>query len=600
MSFRVNFLNTLLVTLVVLIALPCLGGPLMIHEKAEKLPTDLMGPFVVLKDGTLVCVNKCAVHRSTDGGKTWTSKDVLDRNRYLDRDERAILLTREGTIIFTFMNDKQRAYGKDNKGKWGQGDINDFELPCYAVRSTDGGLTWSEPVQFQRLWCGALRCMIQLESGRVLLVGQSVIPWSHTTLTYASDDQGKTWKPSNELHLGKADSHDHDGAMEATIVQRKDGSVYMLIRTTTGFLNESVSTDEGMTWSEPKPTSIKNSHCCATMTRLADGRISMLWNATPIVVDISGSREELSIAFSGDDAATWSKPVVIAARYQKAGDPWVDNQVSYPYLCEVEPGVFWITSMFGGLRMKIAENDIVVPKADAEKNFKTVVLFGDSTTAPRGGVTVYAHLLRNAFRSERLGARIVNSGVPSSTTTEARTHFQDRVLQHEPACVVIQFGINDSAIDVWKNPPATAPRVSPDAYETNLRWMVEQLKAKKVPVVLMTTNPMTWTDKIKELYGKSPYDPNDPASFTDTTLRKYNEIVRKIAGSENIPLIDVLQAYDDYAKQDGQKFGDLLLDGMHPNSEGQKAVFDLLYPVLRKTLDFPKVSVYNFLKSVDP
>jgi len=346
------------VCLFFLVTSVCFGGPLMIHDNAEKLPTDLMGPFVVTEDGLIVAVNNGAVHRSSDGGKTWSSKPVLDKERFVDRDERAIVRTREGTIIFAFMNDKERAYGKNNEGKWGEGNIDEYVLPCYIIRSTDNGETWSEPLQIQQRWCGALRCMILLKSGRIVLVGQKAIPWSHTTLTYVSDDQGQTWKASNELHIGKEQSHDHDGAMEGTILERKDGSLYMLIRTTTGFLHESVSTDGGLIWSEPMPTPIESSHCCATMTRLADGRISLLWNATQVGTDIAGSREELSIAFSDDDAATWSSPVVIAARYFKEGDPWVNSQVSYPYLCEVEPGVFWITSMFGGLRMKINEKDI--------------------------------------------------------------------------------------------------------------------------------------------------------------------------------------------------------------------------------------------------
>ena len=374
---------TFYITLLLLAVSPCFGGYLMIHEKGKQMPTDLMGPFVVTEDGTIICVNNGAVYRSADGGNTWNSKPVLDKERFVDLDERAILRTQEGTIIFAFMNDKERAYGKENKGKWGEGNIDDFILPCYTIRSTDGGLTWSEPLQIQRRWCGALRCMIQLESGRIVLVGQSVIPWSHTTLTYTSDDQGLSWKASNEIYIGDAQSHDHDGAMEATILERKDGSIYMLIRTTTGFLHESVSADGGRTWTEPKPTSMRNSHCCATMTRLSDGRISMLWNATPVKADIFGSREELSVAFSEDDAKTWSKPVVVAARYFKEGDPWVDNQVSYPYLCEVKPGVFWITSMFGGLRMKINENDVQVEKT---------IAFGVHSEGHRQVSGIYPHL----------------------------------------------------------------------------------------------------------------------------------------------------------------------------------------------------------------
>jgi hypothetical protein len=343
-----------------LVASACLGGPLVLHEKGEKMPTNLQGPFVVTANGDILCFENGAVHRSSDKGKTWTSKKILDEKRFKDSGERAIIRTKNGTIIAAFLNRNELSYGKNNKGKWGEGDVNDFVLPSYIIRSTDNGETWSEPQQIQRRWCGALRCMIQLKSGRIVLVGQSIASWSHSTLTYASEDEGQTWKASNELVLEVLFPHDHEGAMEATIVQRKDDSVYMLIRTTRGVLYDSVSTDGCMRWSDPKPTEIISSQCCATMTRLSDGRISMLWNTLPPKnpKDFAASREELSIAFSEDDAKTWSKPIVVAARYHKAEDSWVNNQVSYPYLIEVEPGVLWITSMFGGLRMKIHLNDL--------------------------------------------------------------------------------------------------------------------------------------------------------------------------------------------------------------------------------------------------
>ena len=356
--FVVLFLSSRLLT----------AGPLLMHGKAVPMPTNLQGPFVLLPDGEILTVKGVSVHRSKDKGKTWTSKKILD-DKFINGYEGAIVRTPEGTIVFAFHNTNEMSYGKDGKGKWGEGNIEDWVLPVYVIRSPDDGRTWSEPIFIQKSWNGAVRSMIRLKSGRILLVGQSVIPWSHTTLTYASDNGGQTWKASNELTIGEKVSHDHDGAMEATIMQRNDDSVYMLIRTTTGVLHESVSTDDGTTWSEPQPTTVKNSHSCASMARLADGRAILIWNATPIGKDIFGSREELSVAFSDDDAKTWSEPVIVAARYVKEGDPWTINQVSYPLFFEIEPGVYWITSGFGSLRMQITEKDIreSLPNPTGEK-----------------------------------------------------------------------------------------------------------------------------------------------------------------------------------------------------------------------------------------
>jgi lysophospholipase L1-like esterase len=74
--------------------------------------------------------------------------------------------------------------------------------------------------------------------------------------------------------------------------------------------------------------------------------------------------------------------------------------------------------------------------------------------------------------------------------------------------VVIMFGINDAAVDVWKTPSATESRVSLANYRQNLTAMIRTLKGQGLRVVLMTSNPVHGNDKTKIMYGHPPHDPD--------------------------------------------------------------------------------------------
>ena len=93
----------------------------------------------------------------------------------------------------------------------------------------------------------------------------------------------------------------------------------------------------------------------------------------------------------------------------------------------------------------------------------------------------------------------------------------------------MQLGINDAAIDVWKNPPATASRVPMAEYEANLRAMINEARQHKAKVILMTTNPVRWTGRLKDMYGKPPYRPEAEDGFDVPILSGYNEALRKLA-----------------------------------------------------------------------
>lgn len=585
------FMNPTLRALVVVVSgfvLPAkhlfAAGPLVLHPAGAKLPTTQQGPFVTLGDGAVLCVDADHANVSRDEGKTWIRHPLFkDMTRHKVSNERALLRTKEGVIIAGYMNLTERSTAPGYK--WG-GSKEEFEqwvLPIYISRSTDEGKTWEEPQKLSHPWCGCVHSLIQTRSGRIVLVGQTVIPeWRHATVMFVSDDQGKTWQRSNVLDIGKG-RHDHAGSCEATITERKDGSLYLLLRTEEGWLYESVSSDGGLQWQALRQSAVKSVTCCAQLTRLADGRLSLLWNAPPRHAPASaGSREELALALSDDDGKNWSAPVVVAASYGTGG------RVSYPYLYERKPGELWITSMQGGLRMRLNMADldkgkipVFTPPPPAVPKPGGIIMFGDSTTAERAKVSkVYAQRIQEKLEGVASNLAVFNAGISGNTTRAAKARFEKDVLAYRPRVVVMQFGINDAAVDVWKTPAATVPRVSQEEYLQNLRQMVTQAKSAGIQVILMTPNPLRWTERLKELYGKPPYDATAEAGFEAAVLAGYKQGLRALAKELAVPLVDVDAAYAE-RKSAAEE---LLLDGMHPNDKGHALVADKLMPVLRASL----------------
>ena len=169
-----------------------------LHPKGQRLTGCPQGPYANLADGSVLAVDSRVAQISKDEGKTWKSYPLFaDAEKFLARPERALIRTREGTLVMGFLNEKEIT-----RGKWMVNDkkeLSKFYLPTYITRSLDEGKTWEAPLKIQDGWCGAIRSLIQLKSGRLVLAGQDVRfdPGRHVVMSYVSDDEGKTWKRSN-------------------------------------------------------------------------------------------------------------------------------------------------------------------------------------------------------------------------------------------------------------------------------------------------------------------------------------------------------------------------------------------------------------------
>lgn len=546
---------------------PVARAELVRADQVETLRGAPLGPFVRVGDGAIWGMEERGALISHDEGKGWAFREIFDQVRFQSRKERALLRTREGVLLYAFLNERERVFKwDDQKG----GPQEGCRLPVYVARSADDGKTWSPPVLLQDGWCGAVRQMIQLRTGRVVLVSQQARanPGRHITLIYVSDDLGKTWQVGAPIDLGSTGAYGaelkginggtHGGGLEGTVFEKKSGELELLLRVPRGHFEKMTSKD-GLVWGSSSPSMIAASDSPGMVVRLASGRLALLWNRFVDPVKQMGRREELSLAFSNNDGLTWTSPQVIAINRAPVGAREGAFWIAYPYVFEAAPGRLWISTMQGDLRVALREADFIGPVAKPlDGPAARIITLGDSITkGARPGVspaeTFGAHL-QGALRSRGLRAHVHNIGIGGERTDQARTRLESEVVAARPQLVTVMYGTNDSWVDEGK----TASRLSVAQFEENLRAIVDRLQAEKIAVVLMTA-PKFGEENRRNGLGEDP----------NIRLARYMEITRQVARQSGLPLVDHFAGWAD-AQERGQRLQAWTTDGCHPNRDGHR------------------------------
>ncbi|OYW76014.1 MAG: hypothetical protein B7Z37_10750 [Verrucomicrobia bacterium 12-59-8] len=154
------------------------------------------------------------------------------------------------------------------------------------------------------------------------------------TGTVISTDEGSSWKWLGGTHVPK----ELLNFSEATIAQRKDGSLWMVIRTLVGLV-ESTSADGGSTWSavKPMPGFEKGPSTRACMRKLASGAFMLVYHDAPPNKTGGYGRAQITAWLSDDEGRTWPHKLLLDER----------NRVSYPDAMQAPDGRIFITYDFG-------------------------------------------------------------------------------------------------------------------------------------------------------------------------------------------------------------------------------------------------------------
>ncbi len=121
---------------------------------------------------------------------------------------------------------------------------------------------------------------------------------------FVSRDKGATWTRRGGVAVPETQFDEH------MFVELDDGRLWMLVRTNYG-IAETFSTDQGATWSEPKPSSIQNPSARFHLRRLASGRTLLVKNGP---LDQRTGRVRMTAHLSEDEGRTWKGSLMLDER----------------------------------------------------------------------------------------------------------------------------------------------------------------------------------------------------------------------------------------------------------------------------------------------
>ena len=307
--------------------------------REEGNPRNSEGDFVRLKDGRILFVYTryigndsgdhasayLAMRESSDGGRSWSDKDVtvVEKEGRMNVMSVSLLRLADSRIALFYL-------------------VKNSPVDCVPVVriSSDEAKTWSAPV----------RCIapdntdyyvlnnsraVQLSDGRVILPvcrhtyttqgGGDAWDGKGTIATLISDDGCKTWRFGRESFKtfspsGKA----RVTTQEPGIVELKDSRLMMWMRTAENMQYVCYSDDRGETWTKAVAWNLNSPNSPATVKRLENGDLLAIWNdhgahsqyKDPQVVAecyrrflvwSNGQRTPLTLAVSKDEGRTWIK-----------------------------------------------------------------------------------------------------------------------------------------------------------------------------------------------------------------------------------------------------------------------------------------------------
>ena len=313
---------------------PWMEKDLVLHlATGENNPRNSEGDFVVLDDGTILCVythflgnsgadhaTACLMSRSSsDGGQSWTTEDKLELENEGKLNIMSVTLRRfaDGRVMIFYAVKESpgdcRVYTRirQSDGTWGE-RLCLIAEPSYNVLNNDR--------------------VIQLSGGRILVpiarhtfLGKNDYDydWNAKIICVISDDGGKTWREGESVEPTDGVLYQEPGLCELA-----DGRVLMNIRTDDGVQYFAFSEDGGQTWGKPFKSCI-DSPLSPTLIKRIPGSDDLLAVGNPLL-PIAGQNERATVTI---ERLTPDADKILVRKTMEHPERQVAPDWQYPAIC---------------------------------------------------------------------------------------------------------------------------------------------------------------------------------------------------------------------------------------------------------------------------
>ncbi len=158
---------------------------------------------------------------------------------------------------------------------------------------------------------------------------------------------------------------------------------------------------------------------------------------------------------------------------------------------------------------------------------------------------------------------VYNLGVSGNIVEELLGRFEfetkQRLEEGEETIIIFQIGINDSQFVISQN----NLRTSPKKFKESIQKLINIAKNFTSKIIFVGLTPVNETKT-------TPIPWNPDKIYKNENIRRNDDVIKSVCEKNNIHFIEI---FDKWIKSD---YKNLLEDGLHPNSEGHKKIFETI------------------------